>query len=172
MPSHYVNQCCNIVNSNLRNKRQWNPKWNSNIFFYRRNCIWKCLLQNGSHFCFSLDVLKIVISCNNIFARRKRPISTEEVWHNHDSAISYWPKIEESDKKSHTLTNCDIDRLVQEKRNSTANAMELRFSCTNPSICTHIVDQMGQHSIFFTILDIAGSRVDPCGGPYWCWLTI
>ena len=31
-PSHYLNQCWNIVNSNLRNKFQWNPKWNSGIF--------------------------------------------------------------------------------------------------------------------------------------------
>ena len=27
-----------------------------------------------------------------------------------------------------------IDELVQERRNSIANACELRFSCTNPSI--------------------------------------
>ena len=28
-----------------------------------------------------------------------------------------------------------IDVLVQERRNSIANALELHFSCTNPSIC-------------------------------------
>ena len=28
------------------------------------------------------------------------------------------------------------DRLVQERRNSSALAMELCLSCTNPSICT------------------------------------
>ena len=28
-----------------------------------------------------------------------------------------------------------IDALVQERRNCIANALELRFSCTNPSIC-------------------------------------
>ena len=28
----------------------------------------------------------------------------------------------------------NIDRLVQERRNSIANALELRLSCTNPSI--------------------------------------
>ena len=31
-PSHYLNQCWNIVNSNLRNKLQWNPRRNSFIF--------------------------------------------------------------------------------------------------------------------------------------------
>ena len=28
----------------------------------------------------------------------------------------------------------DIDRLMQERRNSIANALELRLSCINPSI--------------------------------------
>ena len=31
-PSHYLNQCWNIVNSNLRYKLQWNHKQNSFIF--------------------------------------------------------------------------------------------------------------------------------------------
>ena len=30
-----------------------------------------------------------------------------------------------------------IDRLVQERRNSIANALELRLSCSNPSILKH-----------------------------------
>ena len=37
----------------------------------------------------------------------------------------------------HQLRSQDIDRLVQERRNSSALAMELRFSCINPSICLH-----------------------------------
>ena len=32
----------------------------------------------------------------------------------------------------------EIDGLVQERRNSIANAMELRLSCTNPSKCKHL----------------------------------
>ena len=32
------------------------------------------------------------------------------------------------------VTHLSIDGLVQERRNSTANALELRLSCTNPSI--------------------------------------
>ena len=32
MPSHYLNQCCNIVNWKLRNKFQWNSNWNFYIF--------------------------------------------------------------------------------------------------------------------------------------------
>ena len=34
----------------------------------------------------------------------------------------------------------DIDRSVQERRNSIANALELRLSCTNPSICCDFAD--------------------------------
>ena len=30
-----------------------------------------------------------------------------------------------------------VDGLVQERRNSIAKALELRLSCTNPSICMH-----------------------------------
>ena len=30
-PSHYLNQCWNIINSNPRNKLQWNLKWTSYI---------------------------------------------------------------------------------------------------------------------------------------------
>ena len=35
-PSHYLNQCWNIVNSDLRNKLQWNPRRNS-FFFILEN---------------------------------------------------------------------------------------------------------------------------------------
>ena len=31
----------------------------------------------------------------------------------------------------------DVDGLVQERRNSIANALELRLSCTNSSICLY-----------------------------------
>ena len=43
-PSHYQNQCWDIVNWNLRNKFQWNHKQNSNIFIQENafeNVVWK-----------------------------------------------------------------------------------------------------------------------------------
>ena len=40
-PSHYLNQCLNIVNSTLRNKLQWNFNRNSNIFIQEN------VLENG-----------------------------------------------------------------------------------------------------------------------------
>ena len=39
-----------------------------------------------------------------------------------------------SNYKSIITSNSYIDGLVQERRNSIANALELRLSCTNPSI--------------------------------------
>ena len=44
VPSHYLNQCWNIVNSNIRNKFQWNFKRNSFIFIQENpfeNVVWK-----------------------------------------------------------------------------------------------------------------------------------
>ena len=44
MPSHYQNQCWNIVNWTLRNKLQWKFYWNSYIFIQENaleNVAWK-----------------------------------------------------------------------------------------------------------------------------------
>ena len=38
-----------------------------------------------------------------------------------------------------------IDGLVQERRNSSALAMELRLSCTNPSICITCFNELTQN---------------------------
>ena len=43
--SHYLNLCWHIVDTNLRNKFQWNLKRNSYIFI--KKCVWKCHLRNG-----------------------------------------------------------------------------------------------------------------------------
>ena len=43
MPSHYLNQCWNIVHWTLRNKIQC-------IFFHSWKCLWKYWLGNGGHF--------------------------------------------------------------------------------------------------------------------------
>ena len=62
-----------------------------------------------------------------------------------------------------------IDGLMQERRNSIANALELRLSCTNRSIrCTAVMGDMGQsvsvgyykgyHYMFVSILHCMRSR--------------
>ena len=45
--NHYLNQCCNIVNSDLRNKLKYQVKF---IPFYSIKCIWKCCLRNRGNF--------------------------------------------------------------------------------------------------------------------------
>ena len=55
-PSHYLNQCWNIVNWNLRNKLQWNLKQNSYIFIEKNAC--KSSVKWGQFkFCLGLNVL-------------------------------------------------------------------------------------------------------------------
>ena len=49
---------------------------------------------------------------------------------------SYYPEQEQIISISLAWTHLHIDGLVQEKRNSIANALELRLFCINPSICS------------------------------------
>ena len=51
----------------------------------------------------------------------------------------------------HQHHNLYSDRLVQERRNSIADALELHLSCTNPSLCneTHGLIQLCNSSISF-----------------------
>ena len=51
-----------------------------------------------------------------------------------DRVFKYWMLFTERFFFCYRLYRCYIDGLVQEKRNSIANALELRLSCTNPSI--------------------------------------
>ena len=44
-----------------------------------------------------------------------------------------------------------IDGLVQERRNSIANAMELPLSCTNPSKCNIFTNISLQENIYVSI---------------------
>ena len=47
VPSHHLNQCKFIVNWALRNKVKCQSKYNN---FHVKKWVWKCHLQNGSHF--------------------------------------------------------------------------------------------------------------------------
>ena len=48
-PSHYLNQCWNVVDWTPGNKLQWNFNLNNFIHFIH-SYIWKCRPENGSHF--------------------------------------------------------------------------------------------------------------------------
>ena len=47
-PSHYLNQCWDIVNWTLGNKLQWNQSKFKH--FHSWKCIWKCCLRNDDYF--------------------------------------------------------------------------------------------------------------------------
>ena len=47
---------------------------------------------------------------------------------------------------THNILYLDIDGLVQERRNSIANAMELRLSCTNPSTWDFVIGLVATYS--------------------------
>ena len=58
MPSHYLNQFWNIVNSNLRNKLQWNLKRNSWFSFKKMRL--KMSSGKWRQFCLGLNVLNLI----------------------------------------------------------------------------------------------------------------
>ena len=55
--NHYLNKCWNIVNSNLRNKLQWNLKQNWYIFVHENACendVWKMAANLSRHQCVKM----------------------------------------------------------------------------------------------------------------------
>ena len=66
-PSHYLNQCWNIVNWTLRNKFQWNCNRNSNIFI-QENAFENIVCEMAS-ICLGLNVL---IRINTFSGKRQK----------------------------------------------------------------------------------------------------
>ena len=54
-PSHYLNQCCNIVNWNLGNKRQWNL--NRNLYIFIHKSAFEIVIRKLVPFYHGLNVL-------------------------------------------------------------------------------------------------------------------
>ena len=60
VPCHYLYRCWNIVNSNLRNKLQWNRKRNLYIFIQENafeNVVWKMAAILSRHQCVDVTIL-------------------------------------------------------------------------------------------------------------------
>ena len=64
-----------------------------------------------------------------------------------------------------------IDGLVQERRNSSALAMQWRLSCTNPSIWQHMFLEW-PHSVAYLILHISTTNHVNGMDNIWCWYEI
>ena len=56
-PSHYLNQCCNILNWTLENKLQWKFNQNSSIFIEKNS--FENVICEMALFCLGLNVLII-----------------------------------------------------------------------------------------------------------------
>ena len=70
-PSHYLNQCWNIVNWTLGNKLQWNFNWNLNIFV-QENAFENVVCEMGS--ILSRPQLKFLWYSQHKFQIRNRSI--------------------------------------------------------------------------------------------------
>ena len=105
MPSHYLNQCWNIVNWNLRNKVQWNIKQNSYIFMHenafenvvsemeailsRPQCVNSANFQGGdTRILFPNRMLILVIYHHSLV--RKFNHGSFYLWFSHSTISELW----------------------------------------------------------------------------------
>ena len=117
--------------------------------FHQRKSIWNCHLQNYSHFAYvSLCSRTLTSACwGSVWWLLCTPCShfawcgtsagagpAPPAWGPPPRAPPPSPRHDLGCDSSWNNTRYDIDGLVQERRNSSALAMELRLSCTDPSI--------------------------------------
>ena len=120
-PSHYLKQCWVIISWTLRNKLQWKLNQNVKVFIHENasetsSAKWRL-------FCLGRDELLSTISHEYVTYHIKR-------WF-------YAVPIDSAENNYHIClppAEYHIDGLVQERRNPSALAMDLRLSCTKPSI--------------------------------------
>ena len=102
-------------------------------------CEWKIIVFKNCSCCYcrcpsNWSSMAVTFFC--IFCWR---ILYDSVCIYYHSVLTHWPcedlKKVLKLKLSYVIFEYHIDGLVQESRNSIALAMELRLSCTNPSIC-------------------------------------
>ena len=55
---------------------------------------------------------------------------------------------------------------MQERRNSIANALKLRLSCTNPSICRAIFQRGGDHDVHLAVDHVQAKKDAEVGGTH------
>ena len=92
-------------------------------------------MQNSTHFYLPL-ICKAAETPDEIDARGKSVWILFGVW----VPIIFLHEVIAADP------DFDIDGLVHERRNSIANALELRLSCTNPLICKYSKQMYHQQS--------------------------
>ena len=149
MPSHYLNQCWNIVNRTLRNKLQWNRKRNSYTFIQENafeDVVWKmaailprpqCVkssphgASSSDHFLqprspsVARDWLEFAVACIAVAASGSTLVISLDP-DGYFSSRKYISKSSRSIKYIHNLT--------QVCSNPIANPLGLLKSCVKPSI--------------------------------------
>ena len=132
------------------------------------------LLKGNSHSGKAAHIGGLVQNrCNSI-------ANALELYFSCTNPSAYWNRYEWSQpgtnhNKTQQSANCEynswdvlyIDGLVQERRNSSAIAMELRLSCTNPSIlCIEsLLIIFHNPDCIFLVIDFPTSNI-------WCWITL
>ena len=139
--------------------------WLKVIFFHSIKCIWKCCYKIAAYLpqlqCVNYTSLTLyIIICIQIFSLSNYPLLCSE-WRS--ALVIEWdhsnvwclctsqPRVETewSQGISYQQKSGEhFDELVQERRNSNALAMELRLSCTNPTIWLLVIMEKHQHSKF------------------------
>ena len=67
VPSHYLNQCWNVVNWTPRNQLQWNRNRDSYIFFQEN--AFENASEKRQQFCFILSILFTHFKCHIVICR-------------------------------------------------------------------------------------------------------
>ena len=124
VPSHYLNQCWNIVNWTPRNKLQWTLNWNSYIFIQENACenvVWTMAAILSRPQC----VKKRLWICCQLSLKYSKSTSHGSPKDMQAMDVHLWV---------HRLIFLFYISMGQCKKDVTALAMELRLSCTNLSI--------------------------------------
>ena len=100
---------------------------------------WLCSTVSyaASNYAYFHSLVKIFATWKVTAVQLMRPTAWRECWVIHQSEGLYTVAFSERTHERHRITRSlgwDIDGLVQERRSSIANALELHLSCTNPSI--------------------------------------
>ena len=101
----------------------------------------------------SLDMCIHEVLCLDTFPKWRNKDNQSLIYNfageKHNQCISLWIPQRESATTIflyYCMVNVHIDGLVQARRNSIANALELRLSCTNPSVYAIVIHK--QNSVF------------------------
>ena len=158
VPSHYLIQCWLIIISSHQVYYDLEPSgiYHMNLItktFSQAKCIWKCCLQNSSHFLQTSTCswwisingkTKVKTKWDDLYISEAASLMTSPhgkalfaMWYSRHWR-GQWTLYFNSFYPEFISGNVELyfDGLVQDCRISSANALEILQTCTKPSICT------------------------------------